>query len=529
MKPMTSTPMQAARVALLAGSLTVFAGCQDWLDVNTNPNAPETVAANLYLPPMLHWMATSPQFDGRFISRYTQQLTLPGTSLGTWDRMGYDPGSDNGGQQWRDVYWSFGQNLVDMMTIAEAEQRWDLLGVGYILKAWGWLALTTVHGEIIVEEAINPNTFSFNYDTQEFAYEEVFRLLDLAMDNLKKTDGAVDVAFLSRGDKIYAGDRTKWLKFAHGLKAIALNHFSNKASYNAAAVIAHVDSAFASSLDDALLTYPNTQNDDINFLGRTRSNFPNYRQTEFVVELMNGTSFYNVVDPRMSRMLSPSPDGVYRGLDINVVGFGAMSAAQRPNNPYGYPDAGGVQLPGRYLFDDKAKMPIMTYAQLQFVKAEAAYRMGNRALALTAYRNGISAHIDFVNARNSDNNQNPTQISAAEKAAFLADTNVVPTAARLTLTHIMTQKYIALWGWGHNEIWMDMRRHHYTDIDPASGVQVYPGFAPPTSLYPDNGGKVVQRIRPRFNSEYVWNRPGLDAIGGLALDYHTVPMWITAQ
>ena len=85
----------------------------------------------------------------------------------------------------------------------------------------------------------------------------------------------------------------------------------------------------------------------------------------------------------------------------------------------------------------------------------------------------------------------------------------------------MSQKYIAQWAWGHNELWMDMRRYHYTDIDPVSGTQVFRGFTPPTVLYPDNGGKIVQRIRPRYNSEYVWNRPGLDAIGGLALDYHT--------
>jgi hypothetical protein len=48
-----------------------------------------------------------------------------------------------------------------------------------------------------------------------------------------------------------------------------------------------------------------------------------------------------------------------------------------------------------------------------------------------------------------------------------------------------------------------------------------------TTLFPENSGKVVQRIRPRYNSEYIWNRPGLDAIGGLASDYHTKPMWIT--
>ena len=91
----------------------------------------------------------------------------------------------------------------------------------------------------------------------------------------------------------------------------------------------------------------------------------------------------------------------------------------------------------------------------------------------------------------------------------------------------MSQKYIAQFGWGHNELWMDLRRYHYTDVDPASGKQVFPGFTPPTTLYPDNGGGIVQRIRPRFNSEYVWNRAGLDTIGGLALDYHTKPLWIT--
>jgi hypothetical protein len=119
----------------------------------------------------------------------------------------------------------------------------------------------------------------------------------------------------------------------------------------------------------------------------------------------------------------------------------------------------------------------MTYAQLQFVKAEAAFRLGDKATALAAYRNAISAHIDFVNTRNLDNNQAATQITAAEKAAFLADTRIVPTSpSALTLTQIMTQKYIAQWAWGHNELWMDMRRYHYTDIDPATAAQIYPGL-----------------------------------------------------
>jgi hypothetical protein len=511
---------------LLAGLLLAPAGCKDFLDVNTNPNAPETVSANLYLPPMLHWMATSPEYDGRYTGRYTQEWMIPGSSISVWDRMGYVPGSDAAAEQWRDVYWSLGQNLVDMNNIAEKEQRWDVLGVGMILKAWGWQALTDNHGEIVIKEAFDPSRVTFDYDTQEYAYFEVDSLLHSAIDLLQRTDGAVDQGYLAVGDKVYNGDRTKWLKLAYGMLALNLSHFTNKSTYNPDSVIALVDQSFASNADDALFPYPALSgNDDRNFYGPTRDNLTPYRQTKFIVGLMDGTEFGGAVDPRMSRMLAQSPDGQYRGLDPNVAGWGALTTDERPNNFFGYPSAPASGQPSRYIFSDKSRFPIMTYSELQFIKAEAAYLKGDKDLALAAYTNGISSHIDFVNARNSDDGQSASQISATEKADFLANPNIVPTAANLTLSHIMSQKYIAQWGWGHNEIWMDMRRYHYTDQE--SGIEVFRGFQIPTNLYGDNGGNPVERVRPRYNSEYVWNQAGLQAIGGLAADYHTKPLWIT--
>ena len=522
-------PMPRLRALLAAAALALPAtACDDFLAVNENPNAPQTVSANLYLAPMLHWLISSPQWDGRFVSRYTQMWTLPtgSTTPSTWDRMGYDPGSDNGGQQWRDVYWNFGQNLVDMMDKARAEQRWDLLGVGYVLKAWGWQVLADLHGEIIVKEAINPNTFTFNYDSQQYAYEEVRTLLDSAITLLRRTDGAVNQAYMARTDFIYGGNRDKWRKFAFGLRALHLNHYSNKTTYSPAAVIAAVDSSFTSNADDALLAFPGTVNDDRNFFGPTRNNMASYRQTRFTVGLMDGTVYTGVVDPRRNRMLVPSPDSVYRGLDINT---GVLpTATQVPLTLWrSTSQLTAVGKPGLYLFDDKSKFPAMTYAQLQFVKAEAAFKAGDRVTARAAYLNGIGAHIDFVNARNAEVAAPVPTITAAEKSAFLASPVVAPAAADLTLWRIMTQKYIAQWGWGFNEAWMDLRRYDYTGLDPSGTSQVFPGFAIPTNLYADNSGKVVHRIRPRYNSEYVWNRPGLDAVGGLAIDYHTKPLWIT--
>jgi len=233
---------------------------------------------------------------------------------------------------------------------------------------------------------------------------------------------------------------------------------------------------------------------------------------------MNGTQFGGVVDPRMSRMLAiDSGNTTYRGLDPNVSGFGALPVAQQPRNFFGYTGTGGLGLPSRYIFADRSKLPVMTYAELQFIKAEAALKMGDQPTALTAYANGIRSHFQFVNDRSSEAG-NPATITAATRDSFLASPNIVP--ATLTLSHIMCQKYIALWGWGHNEIWMDMRRYHYADT-------VFRGFTPPNPLYAVNADSVVQRIRPRFNSEYVWNRDALDVIHGLDGDYHTRQLWIT--
>jgi hypothetical protein len=526
-------PMRKLSAALLVGMVALgTAACDDWLDVNTNPNAPQQVSPNLYLPPMVHWLVTSEPFDGRFVGRYTQMWMLPNATVGvlpsTWDRHGYDPGSDNAAQIYRDVYWNFGQNLIDMMTRAREEERWDVLGIGYVLKGWGWYALTSLHGEIIIREAFTPDQYYFPFDSQEYAYQETLALLDSALVYLQRSDGRVSTTYTAVGDKLFNADRTRWIKYTHGLRAKVLNHFTNKASYRPLDVIAAVDLSFTSVAEEAVFTYPNssTDNTDRNFWGTTRNNLGSYRQTEFIVGLMDGTAYPDAVDPRMTRMLSPTPAGEYRGLNVNV---GYQTGVPRPNNLWGYVGTAtpGPGNPGKYIFDDRAKYPLLTYAELQFIKAEAALRAGDQGLARQAYLNGINAHFDFVNARNAEiGNPNITPITAAQRAAFLEHPSIAPPT--ITLSHIMGQKFIAQWGHSFIEAWMDMRRYRYTDIDPVSGTQVYRGFAfpLPAVMYPDNNGMPVQRIRARFNSDYVWNRAELDKIGGLAPDYHTKPMWI---
>jgi hypothetical protein len=220
---------------------------------------------------------------------------------------------------------------------------------------------------------------------------------------------------------------------------------------------------------------------------------------------MDGTVFNKVVDPRMPLMFTACPDGVFRGV---------APASGDPNNVAGntkripnlWGALGVVPTAGKFIFDDKAVHSIVTYMELQFIKAEAAFKKGDKAMAFAAFRNGVGASLDYV------------KVSATDKATYLASAALPASADLLKLSDIMLQKYIALYGHGSLETWVDMRRYNY---DP----NVYTGFAIPNPLFPDNSNKTVQRVRPRYNSEYVWNRQALDKLGALLPDYHTLPLW----
>jgi hypothetical protein len=116
------------------------------------------------------------------------------------------------------------------------------------------------------------------------------------------------------------------------------------------------------------------------------------------------------------------------------------------------------------------------------------------------------------------------------KDTYLANPSIVPSSDRLTLTHIMLQKYIALFGWGSHQTWVDMRKYHYNrDLDPATGKPVYVEFSTPAglNLTATNNGEFAQRMRPRYNSEYLYNVPELTRIGAINANYNTLEMWFS--
>jgi hypothetical protein len=286
-------------------------------------------------------------------------------------------------------------------------------------------------------------------------------------------------------------------------------NLSNKSTYSADKVIGFVDKSLSSNADNFSVPHLGSNSLDGNFYGPLRGNLTTTVPGAYTIGLLDGTTFSGVVDPRLPIMFAASPDGVYRGVQAT---FGD------PNNAVGntkripllWGNLPGTTAPtaGRWIYRDNAPYQLVTYAELQFIKAEAALKKGDKAMALDAYKKGIDGHMDFVG------------VAAADKAKYMASKAVKQTTAELTLSDVMLQKYIALYGIGAMETWVDMRRHKYSS-------DVYTGFALPagTRLFPDNNGKPVYRIRPRYNSEYVWNRKSLDLIGGNNSDYHTYEIW----
>ncbi len=522
-------------------------------DAYQNPNADVRIPVEQLLPPLISCMGGNsaghgPLNDWRFVGKYVQNFAFC-SSGGQYDQMGGTIGaSDNAGSLWRIHYYDIGQNCNNMIKWAEEEEKWNYSGVGKAILAWSWLGLTDYHGDVILKEAFKTDQLTFKYDTQEDVYNYVRQLCREAISNLDRTDGGSSQSNLAIGDQyFYGGDVTKWKKFVYGIMARSFQHLSNKSIYSADSVIKYCDLSITSNADNAMVKFAGTSvSGTNNFWGPLRGNLGSaavgtetaFRQSTFIANLMNGTgTFFNAVqDPRSMYILRGNTNGTIKGVPMNK-GQNVLAANDRPENFWGGSQATTLNNAApatdgncRFIFRNSAPFPVLTATEIAFIKAEAAYRKGDKTMALAAYTDAITKDFDMLTSTFATNVPVANVITPAMKNAYMSDLKVTPaTPAALSLSHIMLQKYIALWGHGILETWTDMRRYHYTDQEVGTGRQVYVDFAVPTGtdLYPNNNGKLVYRVRPRYNSEYVWNLNELIRIGADQTDYHTKRMWFS--
>lgn len=532
-----------------------------------NPNAPTVVPIESLLPGVIGSMvgASSPTAvsggvagDALVIGRYLQYWgDYNGQSSASYiyDEMG-GPAFTSGtlATIWNGFYFGQGQNVNQIIAWGTQQQKWDYVGVALAIRAWGWLELANEYADgIIVKEAFNTSRQQFDYDPQSLAYDTCRATCFRALAYLSRTDGNVSASNLAIGDAFMnGGDVGKWQKFVYGVLARSYGYLSDKGIYTsngyADSTIKYCNLAMLTNDDNTTAKFSGNVNVSGNnsYYGPTRGNVGGLRQSAYIAGLMTGqnAALSGIFDPRAFYMLRLNLGGTFQGI-VPWIGNGAGSGFGTTNTDPNFPPNfwGNTAAPqsasapsgattgaldsGRYLFRNAAEFPLMTASEMQFLLAEAAYRKGDKATALTAYVNAISLNFDMLTTKYSLNVPSDQAITPASKAAYLAA--VTPASAdNLTLTQIMLQKYIALFGWGVQETWVDMRRFHYIDPDPQTGTQVYAGFTPPSGqfLYINNGDSLVYRCKPQ-NVEYTYDIPSLTAIGAMNLNYHTYQCWFS--
>ena len=309
------------------------------------------------------------------------------------------------------------------------------------------------------------------------------------------------------------------------------------------------------------------------------SNYPfQLAETQIITDtLINVTGHY---DPRMAVKLGTTTDPNYLYIDdadsvkahkfyggsftgtVGSVGTAPSFYGRNAASSYSAAINDGI---GRWIYRDDAPYILMTAAEIKFCLAEAYWKMGNKNGAFDAWKAGVALDMDFTQkyiypgkegkAEGGDKITKGVFNPLAQEYLDGAYVAQLP-MSEFSLSHIMMQKYVALFPWGGLEAWVDMRKYHY-DIDytgeyPSNGNgwnatildqkwdtnpdKVYKGlYLQPadvqgrkSSYNINNEGSPAYRIRPRYNSEYMWNLGSLEKlkpVSGTAEDYHTSIPW----
>ncbi len=450
----------------LLSATTALTSCEKFLDVNTNPNNPTSSTPNFLLPNIISNGIQTQMFTALrtpYIEQYVVSRTA--NSGGNDQYIFTNAQSTN---TFNYSYFQSGGNIPPMIAAAQAEGSPYYVGAGKIMQALILAHATDMLGDVPYTEAYQGgNNYTPKYDSQQQIYATINQLCDEGIVEMQKPATAnfrplYSITPSESGDILYKGDVGKWIRLAYALEARQAQHLTKKASYSAAAVLTLCDKAFTSSADDAQINYqvavlPLTGT--TNIFGVTRANFGTATFSANVIKYLNGTTFPGVVDPRFG-VLTPTTS---TGADPGV---GAAAGTNLT------PGSTLTDFYGGWYARDLGYFEVITYHELKFIEAEAAFRAGNTQRAFDALRAGIRAHMTKVGLGGTYTPPTMTfpLITTAQINAYLASAAVPQTPAAVTLRSIMEQKYLAMFL--NPDSWSDLRR-----LDFASSI--YVNFAYP--------------------------------------------------
>lgn len=328
-----------------------------------------------------------------------------------------------------------------------------LNGAAKVILAYNSAILTDLFGDTPYSEACNYFAYPTpKIDKQEDIYREINKLLDEAIEELK------DQKSLNIGgfDFIYNSSAAKWLEFAYGLRArLALHTILRAADKNAvyAQILSDIDNSFTSAASQAEYAAYDGDN-QLSPLGAFQ-----YSREALGASKSIAQKYKDRSDPRGNMIFCGNFYVDYCSLHT----LDSEDFAPVPNGE-------GEEVQEYYsedcfLWTLYAPTYLLSYAELQFIKAEVLARQSNDVEAKAAALEAIKAAFEITNI-NVENAQNSWGFGY--DGDYLSDSDatdyynavVDPKSGDELLAEILVQKYLSFHGanGGSVEAFNDVRR-----------------------------------------------------------------------
>jgi len=452
----------ASRIALALVLALGVGACDSFLDVNDDPNNPESVRMDLTLPGML--IAFGHDVLGPTDIRYGNMVGPTGWGtewLQQWsdneDRhtyaqfQWYEVANLDTNGYWDDSYADVMQEANNIMRVTEETEQWSYHGIAKLLFAWNASLLTDAFGPVPLSEAFDPTNREPAYDSQEAVYATVFTLIDEAIAEMQREDpNPPRVA-----DIVFGGDMGRWVKLANSVKARVHMRLvyapGQSATEHAQAALSALAAGIQSPADAPTIEYAGgTGNRQPWYLFEDQEPGERSRSSKFLIDMLQANN-----DPRLPVMAEPAtltcPDGAdYQREDCTV----ATTVIYRGNlsGGPGEPDS-AISRIGAFFSADSADHVWFTYEDTRFLEAEARLITSGAAAADAPYRAGIRANMVRLG------------VASAKIDAYLATKPVLGAVAN-PLREIITEKYVS--NFLRDEVWHDWRRTGYPEVQPVA-------------------------------------------------------------
>jgi len=475
-------------ILLVLMSLT-FGSCSKFTELNKDPNRIDKVTPGALLNPILYNLAVFNWNRSNSFTMELMQVSLPTNSSGGTSRYNF---SDNIGSSTWDSYYLWLNNIKEMETLAISSNDPNYQAIALTLRSWVMELLTDSFGDAPMTEAGSGSDglFQPKFDKQADIYTQLLANLEKA-NTLFNT--AAGLRFNPEGDFLFGASDLlvsgqsagilKWKKFCNSLHlriAMRLVNINNqKAKTDIEAIFANPTTypVFTSNTDAALLNISGVFPQSVPM---TRpQDFTSYRGVvSFFINNLNSWS-----DPRRPIWCTTS-GGVYVGWPS-----GYNVAPTVPSSPSNM---------NQSLAIGPVKVVIFPYAEVEFIRAEAAFYGWNTAgkTANDSYVAGVTAAIQ--------------QWGAIVPANYFTNAAVL---YNNTLERIILQKYYALFFCDYQQ-WFELMRTGYPVLPLGNGVAVgnkmpnrfkYPSTVQKTNL--KNYQDAVTRIGgDSFNTRLWWQK-----------------------